>query len=66
MDVPYEGNRPVKLPPDPVPVFDPRVEPFLAEENAGSSQATGNGYYITQTGAFPYSTESGQKIYVPE
>ena len=36
MDVPYQGNRPVKLPPDPVPVLDPRVEPFATEENAGS------------------------------
>lgn len=34
MDVPYQGNRPVKLPPDPVPVLDPRVEPFAAEEAA--------------------------------
>ena len=36
MDVPYQGYRPVKLPPDPVPVLDPRVEPFAAEENAGA------------------------------
>jgi hypothetical protein len=35
MDKPYEGYRPVKLPPDPVPVLDPRVEPFAIEENAG-------------------------------
>ena len=36
MDKPYEGNRPVKLPPDPRPVLDPRVEPFAVEENAGA------------------------------
>lgn len=36
MDVPYQGNRPVKLPPDPVPALDPRVEPLAMEENAGS------------------------------
>ena len=34
MDKPFEGYRPVKLPPDPVPVLDPRVEPLQQEENA--------------------------------
>lgn len=34
MDKPYEGYRPVKLPPDPLPALDPRVEPLQQEENA--------------------------------
>jgi hypothetical protein len=36
MDKPYEGYRPVKLPPDPLPAIDPRVEPLAAEENSGA------------------------------
>lgn len=34
MDKPYQGNRPIKLPPDPLPLLDPRVEPLAVEENA--------------------------------
>lgn len=34
LDKPYEGRRPLKLPPDPVPLLDPRVEPLQQEENA--------------------------------
>ena len=69
MDKPYEGNRPVKLPPDPVPVLDPRVEPFLAEENAGTPfvvPAFSAGGYTTEDGSSSYVTEDGTGIYVPE
>jgi hypothetical protein len=45
MDVPYQGNRPVKLPPDPIPLLDPRVEPLQQEENAVGLPV--NNIYIT-------------------
>ena len=32
MDKPYEGLRPVRIPPDPVPVADPRPENFAVDE----------------------------------
>lgn len=33
-DVPYEGRRPLKLPPDPMPILNPRqVQYALDEEN---------------------------------
>ncbi len=69
MDKPYEGNRPVKIPPDPVPVLDPRVEPFLAEENAGTPfvvPAFSAEGYTTEYGSSSYVTEDGTGIYVPE
>jgi hypothetical protein len=56
MDIPYQGRRPIRLPPDPIPVRLPRVEPLLAEENStmpnngrqlnnipGTSTASGDG-----------------------
>jgi hypothetical protein len=45
MDKPYEGYRPVKLPPDPIPLKDPRVEPLQQEENAVGPPI--NNIYIT-------------------
>lgn len=70
MDKPYQGNRPVKLPADPVPLIDPRVEPLLAEENAGQgpfnpSPFTPSGY-VTEDGSSSYVTENSTSIYVPD
>ncbi len=68
-DKPYEGNRPVKLPPDPLPLIDPRVEPLLAEENAGTPFVAGTftvAGYTTEDGSSSYVTEDGSGIYVPE
>lgn len=69
MDKPYEGRRPIKLPPDPVPLLDPRVEPLLAEENAGTPFTPGSFAptgYITEDGTSSYVTEGGSSIYVPD
>lgn len=32
MDVPFQNDRPLYLPPDPPPVFQPRTEPFAIDE----------------------------------
>lgn len=32
LDVPFQLNRPLYLPPDPPPVFQPRIEPFTVDE----------------------------------
>jgi len=75
MDKPYEGNRPVKLPPDPVPALDPRVEPLAQEENAAGLPArfpplilppSGN---VTSISIFippGYTTEDGTSSYITE
>lgn len=34
LDIPFQNNRPLYLPPDPPPVEQPRVEAFIADENA--------------------------------
>lgn len=81
MDIPYQGYRPVKLPPDPRPVYDPRVEPFLSEESVGAP-FPGLAYaspiptppptpsptvsYLTEDGSQSYVAEDGVTIYVPE
>lgn len=36
LDNPSDFLRPIKLPADPVPVYQPRPEPYTADENAGS------------------------------
>lgn len=71
MDKPYEGNRPIKLPPDPVPVLDPRVEPFLQEENTAGTFFQPSPtpppislFYVSESGV-PYYTEDGKNVYVP-
>lgn len=33
LDIPFENNRPLYLPPDPTPVDQPRVENFAIDEN---------------------------------
>lgn len=68
MDKPYEGNRPVKLPADPIPVLDPRVEPVQAEMNAGtpSPSLLSLKFYANANNSSPYITESGSGLYVPE
>lgn len=75
MDKPYEGNRPVKLPADPVPLLDPRVEPSQMEENAvglpirvpplllpPSGNQNNNPVFIPQG----YTNESGTSSYIQE
>jgi hypothetical protein len=77
IDKPYEGNRPVKLPPDPRPLLDPRVEPLAMEENAvglpvrtapllpfpPSSGAPSNLVPFVPQG---YTTEDGASSYIQE
>lgn len=41
LDVPYQGNRPILLPADPVPFLNPRTEPLLQEENQGPMTLVG-------------------------
>ncbi len=33
LDIPFIQNRPLLLPPDPVPIENPRFEPFLLDNN---------------------------------
>lgn len=82
MDKPYEGNRPIKLPADPIPLLDPRVEPLQAEENAVGLPARTAPLILPGMGGIPsnssanqgyispsgetYITESANAIYVPE
>jgi hypothetical protein len=44
LDVPFQNNRPLYLPPDPPPVFQPRVETFAVDE-AGPLVWDGSGEY---------------------
>ena len=39
LDVPFEFNRPLYLPPDPPPVDQPRTEPFAVDEGAAGQPA---------------------------
>ena len=64
-DVPYEGRRPVRLPADPVPIMNPRVEPLLVDEAGGAP-------FVPPTPPTPgipansYITEDGSSYYVGE
>lgn len=33
LDIPFVQNRPLLLPPDPVPIENPRYEPFIQDQN---------------------------------
>ena len=37
LDVPYQGNRPIIIPADPVPIQNPRTENFALEASQGTS-----------------------------
>lgn len=44
LDIPYQGNRPILLPADPVPLLNPRTEPLLQEENSVAPSNTLNNF----------------------
>lgn len=74
LDKPFEGRRPLVLPPDPLPVDDPRIERYLIDE-------TENPYipplppippiptinaYVAEDGVTEYTAEDGTTVYVQE
>jgi hypothetical protein len=54
LDVPQEQLRAIQLPADPVPVFQPRVENFLADE-VDSNQPIGVPTGLDQNAVMPYN-----------
>lgn len=45
LDVPFEQNRPLYLPPDPQPVEQPRTPNYIAQENATLLWDAANEYW---------------------
>ena len=45
LDVPFENDRPLYLPPDPPPVFQPRVETFALDESGPQAWDQPNEYW---------------------
>lgn len=48
LDIPFELNRPLYLPPDPPPVDQPRVEAFAIDEQGPNDWDSPNIYYQPQ------------------
>lgn len=51
LDVPFELNRPLHLPPDPVPISDARVENFFVDEAGGGGVFPEPAAYWNEPGA---------------
>lgn len=56
-DIPNEQLRSIIIPPDPVPIQNPRIEPFASDES--SLLATQNGLVITTQDGTPISINIG-------
>lgn len=69
LDVPYQGNRPVNLPADPVPVLNARPDNLFVDEGNGPVAPPNNTPiegYTTEDGKIVYVAEDGTTTYVPE
>lgn len=61
IDVPYQFNRPLILPPDPVPVSDPRPERYVLAETNYRTTMTGD-RRVTQSGDNRVTQETGDAM----